>query len=113
MPCRDDPADYRTRNDYNEQVLRQVRRDFEAALCAVFRVLDTNDYPMSLGELLGYVDWQEAGVSRAWVEGWWASHKEQDRLRKLQEAARQRKEEARQSALAKLTPEEKQALGLK
>ena len=113
MPCRDDPADYRPRNDYNEQVLRRERGDLDAALCAVFRVLDTNDYPMSLGELLGYVDWQEAGVSRAWVDGWWASHKEQDRLRKLQEAAEARKKELQASAYAKLTRDEIKALGLK
>lgn len=43
---------------------------------------------------------------------WWEEHEAADREREEQERADTRREQARQSALAKLTPEEREALGL-
>lgn len=102
MPCHDgDVPDYlRPRITYELNTMRARRDKFEAALCATMKVLEAEG-------LIHLPDWQEAGVSRREIEAWWLTHKKQDRLRKLQ------KQETRKAALAKLTPKEREALGLK
>lgn len=43
---------------------------------------------------------------------WWEQHQEADRMRAIKDAARQRVAKVRAGALAKLTKEERQALGI-
>lgn len=67
------------------------------------------------GELnlwLGDVDWAEVGVSRKMVEAWWEAHKKEDERRRVREAKEKEKEQKRKAALAKLTAEDRKALGL-
>jgi len=57
-----------------------------------------------------YFDEAEAGVSWAQLESWWVDHREQDRRRREAEAAILAARRA--AALVKLTPEERELLGL-
>ena len=47
------------------------------------------------------------------VREWWSAHKEADRKAREAEEAKLRREELKALALAKLTPEERAALGIK
>jgi hypothetical protein len=47
------------------------------------------------------------------VREWWIKHQEDDRRAQEKEAARLRREQVKQDALAKLTTEEREALGIK
>jgi hypothetical protein len=62
---------------------------------------------------LSNVDWKEVGVKRRTVEAWWRKHKAEDEARRVREAAEKRKTELKAAALAKLSEEEKAALGIK
>ncbi len=57
-----------------------------------------------------YFDEAEAVVTWQQLEAWWEDHQLQDRLRK--QAEQQAVEARKQAALAKLTPEERELLGL-
>jgi hypothetical protein len=106
MPCRDEWAsEQEIRADYKE--LRLV----QAGLCAVLSYLDSHQ--MAFPIMLQSINWKEAGISEKEFVGWWEAHKVEDRMRREREAAEDRKKKLRQSALDKLTPEEKKVLGLK
>ncbi len=98
MPCRDYESDegYSMREDYKEQCDRLAR-----IACAAMEEL----------ERMGKEDFlilknQEVGQ-------WWAKHKEADRKEKARIAEKERKERVKAEALARLTDEEKELLGLK
>lgn len=80
-----------------------------AALCAPLTVIESGG---RLSEMLASLDYQEGGFTGAELEEWWSRHKEEDATRRRKEAEERRREELRQSALQKLTPAEKQALGI-
>lgn len=67
-----------------------------AMLCALFSV----DEGVILS-LVERINEEEAGVSRTEIHEWWNAHKQSDSERRL-----------RESALAKLTPEERRVLGV-
>ena len=48
-----------------------------------------------------------------WAASWWARHKVADARRARRQEAIQRDQEAREAALAKLTPQERAALGFR
>jgi len=62
------------------------------------------------------INWEEAGVTRAQFQAWWIEHSRADYARKAAETAARslaaQKAEHKVKALAKLTNEEKQLLGL-
>ncbi len=98
MPCRDYESDngYEMREHYKEQCDRLAR-----IACAAMKEL----------ERMGKEDFlilknQEVGQ-------WWAKHKEADRKEKARIAEKERKERVKAEALARLTDEEKELLGLK
>lgn len=84
------------------------RRYLPAALCAVLTVLEADGLEKALDKL----DYVEGGFTREWLEQWWAEHKEEDRLRREREATAAQREALREAAIAKLTPEEREALKL-
>lgn len=109
MPCRDDGWDTPRREERHGMTIGA----FEATLCGLFTVLERNFTESSLEIVLTMVDWAKVGVKRKTVEIWWKKHKAEDEERRAREEAARRKEELKASALAKLTPEEKVALGIK
>lgn len=120
MPCYDGGYQYEAPQPrkYNGLTGEQL----EAALCGVMTVLEDAGKIGGLGvvsvpEALSRVDWKEAGITRAAVAAWWKSHKAADKARRESEE-RKRADAERQamlkaSALSKLTPAERNALGIK
>ena len=109
MPCRDDwgPATQETRHG-------MTIADFEAVLCGLFTALEGREQINDMLSLwLSNVDWKEVGVKRGAVEAWWKKHKAEYAARLAREAAEQYKAKLKASALAKLSEEEKAALGIK
>lgn len=91
-------------------------RKCEAVLCAILRAVNgAQSYaPMAqLWTLLDHVDWQGAGVSRAWLQAWWQQHQQQDQDKARAEAMEKARGKVRREALAKLTNEERRLLGIK
>lgn len=111
MPCTDGgyPADRR-----EDPLIREQLRRAEARVCAVFSCLEARGL---MDEVIKNINWQEAGLTQQSTLRWWEQHKEQDRRRRKaeKEQAEHAAREKRLAAigLAKLTPEERKALGLK
>jgi len=119
MPCLD-PRDHNSTSSYNPGT--QARQgmtinDFEAALCGLFTAIEKwgNDTTPEgrLKMMLNKIDWKETGVKRKSVEKWWKEHKAEDAARHKREDAEKRKAELKTSALSKLSPDEREALGIK
>ncbi len=106
MPCKD----YEDLRFVRDEKLRRENAMLEASLCAILTSLEKKN---EIRTFLNDVDWKEAGVPASTLFSWWVNHKEQDAKRRACEEAERAKKEARQAALAKLTPEERKALGLK
>jgi hypothetical protein len=97
-----------------EEVAEEQSRELaflSAALCAVFSWTETQ--PGGSKAFLDKLDWSAAGVTHGAVKVWWPRHRKKDALRLLQEREEHDREEARQTALAKLTDDERRLLGLK
>jgi hypothetical protein len=100
--------------------LKRQIADLEAALCmtlsAFEEVLATvrKDYDDCVNvDPLVWTDFKEAGVSEEKIRAWWREHKKRDTERRVREAEKRRKADLKASALAKLSEEEKAALGIK
>lgn len=95
-------------------VLQEELKEREAMLCGVFTLLEngfeSHGITFYLQAVLEKVDWTEAGVSITQAKAWWADHKEQDEARKRKEAVILAAKRA--AALAKLTPAERELLGV-
>jgi hypothetical protein len=102
MPCTDGGVPY---GPTREEVLDSKA---PAMLCGLIGALEKSDFL----DALDRIDWKEAGVSRAEFNAWWKQHREQDEDRRVREAEKAIKEKAKKEALAKLTPEERKALGV-
>jgi hypothetical protein len=98
MPCRTDED----QPPVNPVTLTGVA-DLEAALCGVLTLTDSTG---QTNNLLGKVNWTEAGVTRAQVEKWWADHKAADQAR----LKREQDIKDRDALLASMTPEQRRLL---
>ena len=98
MPCRDYESDdgYSMREHYKEQCDKLAR-----IACAAMEELERQ----------GKEDFLI--LKNEEVAQWWAKHKEADRKEKARIAEQERRERVKQEALARLTEEEKELLGLK
>lgn len=96
MPCRDGgPIDY-VRD--SPETIRRLNLATRVA-CEALQKLDDVSPSVS------------AALSKT-ARDWWRKHQEEDRRRQEAELARQRRETLRTRARAKLTPEERKALGI-
>lgn len=93
MPCRDDRSSY----DYSEERADKMTR---IACKAMTELVD-----QGRAEFLLIRDDE--------VREWWTAHQEFDRQRRAEEYQRETEDALKKEALAKLTDEEKQLLGLK
>lgn len=126
MPCYDErnsqPHSYE--KEYHTE--RKAKEQAEAILCAILTVLEKESArePILMSSILSQINWEEAGVSRGFVEMWWAKHKADDVKRRQREQSAKARMEAeerqarkleleRGEALAKLTKRERKLLGFK
>jgi len=82
-----------------------------AALCALLSALERRFGP-KLDLLEQEVDWQEAGITPQWLRAWWEKHKAEDAERLAREDRQEERAAARRAAMAKLSPDERAALGI-
>ncbi len=107
MPCRD--------WDDSRVVYQEVDNPkLSAALCGILGVMEAD--PALKGKdymfLLDRIDWREQGITKAWLLKWWENHKEEDKARRKREAEKKAQKALKEKTLAKLTPQERKALGL-
>ena len=103
MPCQSYNDDWRSYNDDRDKVkeLKKQADMLARIACKALTALEE----MGKEDFLLLKDDE--------VREWWQEHQEADRKAREAEEARQRKKEAKARAMAKLTDEEKVALGLK
>lgn len=80
-------------------------------VCSILRNAEKSDNTTDV--LFDVIPWQEVGISRTDLELWWKKHKIEDEIRMKREEEIRKVEAIKSSAIAKLTEEEKAALGLK
>ena len=119
MPCRDyydeTPSDY-----YAKEVidLKKQVSFAESALCAALSSLEkyVNLYCKTDANVYDYINYRDAGIERSELIKWHTEHMRLDALHRQQEAEKMRKRRAadkkKADALAKLTVEDRKALGL-
>lgn len=129
MPCRDDypePSKLQSRSRQAAELLIYVYGKVGKAVPAKLRqdakdCYCDGDYVPKLCEALSELSNKEFDrivynprerQSRALAD-WWEEHEEMDRIREEKEAAELRRQALKKSGLAKLSAEEKEALGLK
>ena len=103
MPCYDGGRDDYSNNSNNWEVKKlQERADLLARVaCRALTELEDN----GIADMLLLRDDE--------TRDFWIKHKEFDAKRKAEEAEKRRKARLKKEALAKLTPEEQEALGIK
>lgn len=112
MPCLTWPDDW---NRPKRKTQIDTVAEFKAVLCGILTAAKQKAERTGYAEveaLLDEVDWKEAGVKRVHVEKWWEAHQKEDEARRKREAEKREKDRLRQSAIKKLTDEERKALGL-
>lgn len=98
MPCTCDGYEEQERRD-TYAILDKLR----ATVCAMLRADPT---------LIDRLDYREAGIDKSWLIAWWNAHQRADQVRLREEENRRAKARLRAAALAKLTPQERAALGV-
>lgn len=103
MPCRtDEPISYHSITSKDYQELQQKLNDATRAACTAMKAIkDSHDF----GDVDREAIWDNVPKNdRVHAHAWYEKHEEEDRIRK---------ERLIESAKAKLSQEEKEALGLK
>jgi hypothetical protein len=102
MPCQSYETSWaRDSDDYE---VRKVKREADRLARIACQAMQTL-------EDMGHADFLLLKDTE--VREWWAAHKEADRKAREAFEAKLRREELKAAALAKLTPEERTALGIK
>jgi hypothetical protein len=101
MPCTDGP-------DPRQEAVDEAV-ELTAMLCGVLSYLTEN---RMLAKVLGGIAYDESGITEAQLAAWWHEHQEKDRERKRYEMQQHKKNKIKQKAIAKLTKEERKALGV-
>lgn len=116
MPCRDYYDDHPEQyfKDVTEKQLKKQISFAESALCQVLAALEHVDSLVETvspkkGDFYNWINFEEAGITKAQLVKWHKEHKALDQKHREEERIKKLKE----SALAKLTAEEKKALGVK
>lgn len=115
MPCRDYYDDHPEQyfKEVTEPALKKQISFAESALCAALKTIEGMLVKQGSGDF-GYrdvyeaIDYKEAGITEPQLREWHTTHQKLDKKHREQEQKR-----LKASALAKLTPEEKKALGVK
>jgi hypothetical protein len=102
MPCMSYETNWARNSDDHE--VRKVKREADRLARIACQAMQTLE-DMGKADFLLLKDTE--------VREWWAAHKEADRKAREAFEAKLRREELKAAALAKLTPEERAALGIK
>jgi hypothetical protein len=102
MPCMSYESDWARDSGYNE--VKRIKKEAD-------RLARIACQAMQALEDMGHADFLLLKDTE--VREWWVAHKEADRKAREAAEAKLRREELRAAALAKLTPEERAALGVK
>lgn len=112
MPCRDYYDDHPEAyfRDVTEPALKKQISFAESALCAALSALEraNNGSVNPAPSALDWMDFAAAGITQKELVQWRKTHMELDKKHRAEEARK-----LKERALAKLTPEERQALGIK
>jgi arsenate reductase-like glutaredoxin family protein len=113
MPCRDYYDDHPEAyfKDIKEPALKKQIAFAESALCQTLAALQratglTNN-------VYDAIDFKEAGITKQELVKWHKEHMVLDAAHRAEEKAKKEKAALKKSALKKLTPEERNALGVK
>lgn len=116
MPCRDYYDDHPQAyyNDVTKPALQKQIAFAESALCQALVALEHVDSLVETispkrGDFYDWVNFREAGITKNELIEWHKKHKELDRKHREEDRLKKLKE----TALAKLTDEEKKVLGVK
>jgi hypothetical protein len=116
MPCRDYYDDHPEQyyRDVTQPALKRQIAFAESVLCQALTALEHVDSLVETvspktGDFYDWINFKEAGVTKAQVVEWHKDHKILDAKHREEERLKQ----VREAALAKLTPEERQVLGIK
>lgn len=116
MPCRDFYDDHPEAyfRDVTEPALKKQIAFAESALCQALVALQHVDTLVETvspkkGDFYDWINFREAGITKAQLVKWHKDHKKLDTLHREQERLKKVKEDA----LAKLSDEEKKVLGIK
>jgi hypothetical protein len=114
MPCRDFYDDHPEAyiKDIEVPALKKQISFAESALCQTLAALE-NVVMEKPGSFYDYIDFKEAGITKAALVEWHTEHKALDEQHRAEAKAKKEKAALKKSALAKLTPEERNALGVK
>lgn len=118
MPCYDDRG--REESYKATRELKLTNKKMEKIAAMLCMVLSTLEEENELGHFKELFNYKESGVSREDLMTWWREHKDADAKRRREEyeaAEKARKkverEAERQKVLERLTPEERELLGVK
>lgn len=116
MPCRDYYDDHPEQyfKDHGEAALKKQISFAESALCQALAVIEHLDLQIEtvspkVGSFYDWINFKEAGITKADLVKWHKEHKKLDAKHREEEELKRLKV----TALAKLTPAERQALGIK
>jgi hypothetical protein len=120
MPCRDYYDDHPEQyfRNVTEPALKKQISFAESALCQTLRALEHVDSQVETinpkkGDWYDWIDFKAAGITKAALMKWHIEHKALDEKHRAEEQEKQEKAALKKSALAKLTPAERKALGVK
>ena len=116
MPCRDYYDDHPEQyfKDVTELALKKQISFAESALCAALAALEHVDSLVETvspkkGDFYNWIHFEKAGITKTQLVKWHKDHKKLDEKHREQERLKKLKE----TALAKLTEEERKVLGVK
>ncbi len=110
MPCRtEEPSQAEIRASYEREFTHNSH--VAEMLCAVLRTAEQNGIEDK--QLIEHVLYYMDDKDRVKVEAWWTEHKARDRKRLQQEREEAERKRATQAALDKLTPKERELLGVR
>lgn len=110
MPCRDYYDDHPDQyfRDVTEPALKKQISFAESALCQTLAALE-----VAVGKAVyEVIDYEAAGITKADLVKWHKNHKKLDEQHRKEEAEKKRVANLKSKALAKLSAEERKALGV-
>jgi hypothetical protein len=121
MPCRDfyddHPEEYFKK--FTAPAMKKQISFAESALCQTLAALEIAHKAAAAngmngkGDVYDRIDFEAAGITKTELVKWYKEHKALDAKHRKEAEAKRKQDNLRDTALAKLTPAERKALGVK